>query len=265
MEISHCTFGGYAIDAPSLDMYADASNSFVIPERDVEFVSVPGRNGDISFDNGRFKNVIIPVDVYIRRNFLERHSTLMNGLYSFKGYQHLRLPNRTDMFRLAVLHSSVTWETGPWLDSGWVTLSFNCKPFWYYNTGDNPVDLDFVTPTAEFENPSAFASRPLITFEMDSSVTTSASLTIVSQMGHGTQNLITLERSANTGTATVTVDCENLTAEVGESGTTVKIRKYPSTGGSYEDGYFEFPGWDKFTLTIPNGCTARIYPRWVTL
>ena len=40
-------------------LYVSGSGTFNAPERDVELVEVPGKNGSLVLDNGRFKNITV--------------------------------------------------------------------------------------------------------------------------------------------------------------------------------------------------------------
>ena len=38
-------------------VYISGGGTYNAPERDVEFMAMPGRSGDLLIDNGRFKNI----------------------------------------------------------------------------------------------------------------------------------------------------------------------------------------------------------------
>ena len=49
------TFGG--INSADFGIYISGEGVFNAPQRDVEMISVPGRNGAIALDRGRFQNI----------------------------------------------------------------------------------------------------------------------------------------------------------------------------------------------------------------
>ena len=57
----------------SLDygLYITGSGAFNAPERDVETVEVPGRNGNLIIDRGRFKNVVQSYKAFIHKDFAQ--------------------------------------------------------------------------------------------------------------------------------------------------------------------------------------------------
>ena len=50
VERRHLIFGD--VDSADYAIYISGDGVYNAPERDVEFVSVPGSNGDIAMDNG---------------------------------------------------------------------------------------------------------------------------------------------------------------------------------------------------------------------
>lgn len=168
-----CSFGGEVISTPSDGwmIEATAEKTFVTPERDVEFVEVPGKDGAIVFDNGRYKNIKISIDVIFMpqpqlgemiaaRAFFD----LLGRLAQKTGYQKLYLPYRTDAYRLAVYRGSSNGKPSPWYDSATVTLNFECKPYWYMDSGDEVTEHTYAPGDDQFTlyNPTQFYSKPLI-------------------------------------------------------------------------------------------------------
>ena len=60
------------IDSRDFDMVVSCDDAFNMPERDVDTYEVPGRNGDLIVDNGRFQNIDIAYDVVIEKDFPEK-------------------------------------------------------------------------------------------------------------------------------------------------------------------------------------------------
>ena len=50
-------------------VYISGLNTFGGAERDVEVISVPGRNGDLTVDNGKYKNIHVTYPAFIYDKF----------------------------------------------------------------------------------------------------------------------------------------------------------------------------------------------------
>ena len=53
--IGYIVYGGKC--SKDYGLYVSGSGTFNAPERDVDLVEVPGKNGTLVLDNGRFKNI----------------------------------------------------------------------------------------------------------------------------------------------------------------------------------------------------------------
>lgn len=85
--IERITFAGK--NFMDFQTFYDGSLTFSKPAKDVEFFSVPGKNGDLSISNDRFSNIEIRIPCFIRRNFRVNFSALLDFLTSIEGYQKL--------------------------------------------------------------------------------------------------------------------------------------------------------------------------------
>lgn len=136
---------------------ADESQARTKPNRDVEVISIAGRNGDLTISNNRFENVTIPFDCIIRHDFVRRYDAMMAFLRAEDGYQRLEISSEADFYRMARLSDPDAPDPGQWSRSGTFTLEFDCKPQRWYKSGErvkeNPEKLI---------NPSRFEALPLI-------------------------------------------------------------------------------------------------------
>lgn len=121
--------------------FFDTSQTFIMPERDVEFVEVAGRNGSLMLDNNRYKNVDIPFNCFIREDYIYNYNALMNYISAQKGYVRIETTTEPDVYRLGKLVQSVTPRTGSFLKYGHFTLTFNCKPQKYLKEGEKVMVL----------------------------------------------------------------------------------------------------------------------------
>lgn len=53
----------------SFGIYISGPAVYNAPERDEEVIEIPGRNGSLTIDNGRFKNIDVRYPAFIRREF----------------------------------------------------------------------------------------------------------------------------------------------------------------------------------------------------
>ena len=135
---------------------------FNAPERDVELISVPGRNGEYALDRGRFNNITVEYKCAFGggtvADFNQGISAIRNMLASRKGYCRLSDEINTGEYRMALFSagldvSSLNTKTGEF------TVQFNCKPQRFLTSGETPIS---VADGDVIENPTAYASSPLI-------------------------------------------------------------------------------------------------------
>lgn len=127
------------------------------PERDFKFVSVPGRDGDLIVDNGRYKNITVKYKAYIIDNYNENMRGLRNALVSQKGYQRLEDTVNPDEFRLA---KAVPFDIDEYgiLRAAEFELEFNCKPQRFLKEGEIPFEVN--SSTSIFND--YMESKPLV-------------------------------------------------------------------------------------------------------
>jgi phage-related protein len=129
------------------------------PARDIEQVHVPGRNGDLLFDNGGFLNINVTYpECCIRERFPYYGAALRNFLLSSPGYHELRDSYDPQYYRLAEYRGPFEPDvhTPRNNDSAVFDLTFNAKPFRYLRepgeiglfTGRSIYESDIVIPTS---------------------------------------------------------------------------------------------------------------------
>lgn len=141
-------------------LIASGSGTFGAPQRDVDIVSVVGRNGDLIIDNGRYKNITVSYPVFIRENFAERAQAARSWLLSKDGYKRLEDNYDPHHYRLAAFAGPIDFDMKFLNRIGEATLKFNCKPQRFLKQGEHPVSL---LSGAVLHNPTAFTALPLIT------------------------------------------------------------------------------------------------------
>lgn len=136
------------------------SGRYNTPERNVQKTEVPGKNGDLTYDLGNFKNQVIPYPAYIKNDMPDRIKEFANYMASLTGYQRLEdtyYPNEYLMAR-CITNIDVTPE-GYKNRSGGFTISFDCKPQHFLKSGDEPVTF---TSNSRILNRTLQEAKPLL-------------------------------------------------------------------------------------------------------
>lgn len=141
----------------------ESKNVFSAPEYEVDFLAIPGRDGDLISGSGRFPNVQVTYSVFIPAKTVaelsEKITAVKAWLYSgLNAYHTLSDTYDTAFFRTAVYAGKLDIED-EMNRIGVFTISFSCKPFRYSVEGDQSVA---VSSGGKLVNPYPFPSRPNI-------------------------------------------------------------------------------------------------------
>lgn len=156
---------GFNFDGESsktFDLFITGGAIFGAPERDMELIEVPGRNGAFIQDLGRFKNVTVTYKCALtstkEHEFVDAMRKVREWLGSKKGYCRLWDDFNPGEYRMAMFkgYIEVTNEAPV---VGRFDLSFECKPQRFLLNGDNPVA---VSDGGSIFNPTLFDARPLL-------------------------------------------------------------------------------------------------------
>lgn len=161
VEWGKLIFGG--IDSSDYGIYITGEAVYNAPERDVEFIDVPGRNGSIAMDNGRYRNITVtyPAGCFgtSQKEFRKKVSRFRNAILSQRGYQRLEDSYHPEEYRMGVYASGLEVSPASYGRAGEFTLTFECKPQRFLTVGDYPVPLD---SGDVLQNPTLFESGPLV-------------------------------------------------------------------------------------------------------
>ena len=143
-------------------LHISGDKTFGAPERDVDEVEVPGRNGTLTYDNGRFKNYDLEYEGGVVSDdtvdFEYKIRRLRSFLCSRYGYKRLEDTYHPDEFRLAKfvdgLDPDVTQLQGATFD-----LKFDCKPQRFLKSGEEAIVM---TASGSIFNFTDFETKPLI-------------------------------------------------------------------------------------------------------
>ena len=160
--MTYFTYNGRS--SADFGLHIEKKDVFSAPEYDAEFISIPGRSGDIINPNRRFANIKVTYTVFLAR---KNAAALAAVLRDIKGWLYSE-PNRyheitdsydAEYFRYGVISGNLDIEEQ--LNKvGSFTVTFNCKPYKYSFAGQQTMAADGSTLTVT--NPTAFESRPYI-------------------------------------------------------------------------------------------------------
>ena len=144
-------------------VYITGEAVYNAPEREVEMISIPGRNGAFALDKGRFENIKVtyPAGIFAdnEEDFAEAISNFRNYLCSRKGYCRLTDEYNPDEYREAVYKSGL--EVDPaLLRAGEFEIVFDCKPQRFLKSGETKQTIANSGDT--IDNPTLFKSKPLL-------------------------------------------------------------------------------------------------------
>ena len=135
-----------------LDTYIAGEGTFNAPERVYTMQNIPGRNGQIALDEGRFENYELKYPAFIftsaGADFRRKISDLRNALLSKKGYKRLTDTYHPDEYRLAIYREGLETKPVQYNRAGEFDLVFDCKPQRFLLEGEVPISYP-KTPTGE--------------------------------------------------------------------------------------------------------------------
>ena len=155
-------FGG--VNSRTYGVYITDPAVFNAPKRDVDMISIPGRNGAFALDRGRFENIEVTYHCAMgagnETDYLDAISDLRNILASKTGYVRLTDEINTTEYRMAVFKdgldvSSLNKKTGTF------DVKFEAKPQRFLTSGETK---SAVANNGTVTNPTLFDASPLIEF-----------------------------------------------------------------------------------------------------
>lgn len=155
--LNYLTFGG--IDSRNYGVYISGSGVYDSPEKEYEFIEIPGRNGDLIGNMKRMNNVNLVYPAFIHSNFNNNVREFLSALLAVNGYARLQDSYYPNEFRMGAFSESVFVTPTKRLDAGNFELRFYCKPQRWLTSGE--AVQTFAT-AGSIENPTAFESHPLI-------------------------------------------------------------------------------------------------------
>lgn len=234
-------------DSRDLGVAIRTKRTYDSPERDITEIEVPGRNGNLIFDNGKYKNLplsygirIVAPDYEISPSYSGMAYALNEIKKTFKsdGNYHILYDSyEPDYFYYACQKGGISFDVKnqTYADA---EINFTCKPHKYRFDGQIKHEVTGVNHSIVLTNPESEPALPLIKI-----------------YGSGTASVYCngIEKTITNVTSYVLIDCENMTLE--------------TTGNSRAVAEFtEFPVIKtKTTFTLVHGTKMEITPRWRTI
>ena len=154
------TFDGAS--SRSYGVYITGEGVFNAPERAVEMVSIPGRNGAYALDKGYFENIEVtyPAGIFAETesDFAQAVSDFRNFLCSKKGYCRLQDEYNPNEYRMAIYKSGLEVDHEGLLN-GEFNIVFECKPQRWLTSGETKLS---VANNGTINNPTLFEASPLL-------------------------------------------------------------------------------------------------------
>ena len=207
------------------------------PEKDVEKFEVAGRNGELTFDNGRYKNKPEPYACFIVDDFEANITAFRNWLLKDSEYHRLEDTYHPDEYRMAKFTGPFDPEV--WMnEAGRFEIEFSRMPQRWLKSGEKAIHITHADGAVKLFNPTLMVAKPKIV--------------VTSGTGEIAVNGVYMTLSANNG-GTV-IDCEIQDAYEGG------INRNPNlviAGGIYP----ELTAGDN-GVEVGAGVEIDIYPRW---
>ena len=141
-------------------IYVSGEGTYSAPERNIKSQEVAGRNGNLLFDMGNFKNMSIKYPAFIKEDMPSRIQDFLNYAGSLVGYQRLEDTYHPYEYRMACFKPNTTIKTFGYMNySGEFTLDFECKPQRFLKSGEESVEY---TANGTILNRTMFDSKPLL-------------------------------------------------------------------------------------------------------
>lgn len=155
--INNKLFRGFTFDGVNsldYDIYITGESVYNAPERAVEKVSVPGRNGDLTIDQGRFENLEVTYAqcgcaAKTQAELAEKVAAFRNALCSRVGYKRLTDDYNKDEYRMAMYVSGLEVEAIAQHRMGTFDIVFDAMPQRFLLSGEVPkVVAQNMTPSS---------------------------------------------------------------------------------------------------------------------
>ena len=270
---NYFTFGG--VKSSDYGIYISGDGVHNAPERDVTMVTVPGRNGQLTIDNGRFENIEVTYPCFVEggngADITANIQGFRNAIGCLTGYQRLTDTYHTDEYREGIFKAGLDVSPVVYHTGGEFEIVFDCKPQRWLTSGETAITL---VPGADdsgghglgvqISNPTEFNAAPLfklrgygtINIRYDNgaiwpmySVSVASSITVIEPPLYVDCEILEAYERQTTGQGIVVVS-HNADVALASDDPSGRVYIMPDSGG---DNWVE----------VPNTYTSvEMIPRW---
>lgn len=141
-------------------VYCSGGGTFGSPARSIDEIDIPGRNGTIQVDKGKFENITVTYSCWISKDAnKEKLDSFRAWLLSKRGYKRLEDPYHPEEYRMAAYNSNLDPEMGTLNRTAQFDVEFDCKPQRFLKSGDRMREI---TSGTTIRNPTFYTALPLI-------------------------------------------------------------------------------------------------------
>ena len=140
-------------------VYISGPGIFDAPERDTKSVAIPGRNGELTLDNGRYKNQKGKYPAFIVKKLAKNAEGLRNYVLGLSGFQRFEDTYNPDEYRLAKYSGGFKFNPLDELKEAKFDLNFEFYPQRFLKIGEEYISL---ANGSSILNPTPMTAKPLI-------------------------------------------------------------------------------------------------------
>ena len=251
-----------SVDSSDYGIYITGEAVYNAPNRAVSMVTVPGRNGALALDQGRWENIEVtyPAGCFAdsEGDFRDAISAFRNAVVSQIGYQRLTDTYNPNEYRMGVYLSGLDVKPTNINKAGEFDITFNCKPQRWLTNGETEITVDSGDTVT---NPTQYGSSPLLAIEGYGSIDIGGQIITVdnSPLGNVTlaNNKLTPQQTGDgkrhTITTTFSTSAFNTDDVETLNGVTVNIRLDATNGGGSDAKFTSVT----FTSPVGSGGTFK--------
>lgn len=276
--------GKIIFDGKSSDNYGivvEVLPDYSSAEKNVEFIDIPGKNGQIAIDNGTYKTVERKYNIACGKDlpneFKNSAKAISQWLNRGIGFCRLEDSYEPEIYRMAV-YSGPTDISNIYGMAGRAEITFTCQPERYLKSGEIPIKLEASIGETDksivIKNGTEYTSKPIINVfvnEINATDVENCIITITISKSYRLQLKIPKkEQDADVLLSgdIITIDCDScaiyLTRKTSSGGISIKNLEQYVDDSVDETFPIEFdPGTTKLKLTTEHiSCYAEVLPRW---
>lgn len=279
--------GKIIFDGKSSDNYGivvEVLPDYSSAEKNVEFVDVPGRNGQIAIDNGTYKTVERKYNIACGKDapneFKSSAKAISQWLNRGIGFCRLEDSYEPEIYRMAA-YAGPTDISNIYGMAGRAEITFTCQPERYLKSGEVPIKLEASSMKNDksiiVKNSTEYTSKPIINVFIKSiNATDSENCIITITIAESYRLQLKIPKKVQDADMLlsgdiITIDCDScaiyLTREPSSGGISIKNLEQYVDDSVDETFPIEFdPGTTKLKLTTEHiSCDAEVLPRWWTI